>query len=141
MCLRHHYHFASFHHIIHHIASMTQEWNTEPIFGKYSVKVTRSKLRITTSSAYTQKRDISLRSMDIFIFTNHRSSFFTMHEKKGRCFFRRRLKNGMYVSFMHRKEINYNNLHIRSKVTHIKYYSFVTIKSTMFILVSLTLTI
>jgi hypothetical protein len=34
----------------------------------------------------------------------------------------------MYVSFMHRKEINYNNLHIRSKVTHIKCYIFVTIK-------------
>jgi hypothetical protein len=42
-------------------------------------------------------------------------------------FFRRRLKNCMYVSFMHRKEINYNSLHIRSKVTHIKYYSFVTV--------------
>jgi hypothetical protein len=25
--------------------------------------------------------------------------FFTKHEKKGRCFFRRRLKNGMYVKF------------------------------------------
>jgi hypothetical protein len=44
-------------------------------------------------------------------------------------FFRRRLKNGMYVSFMHRKEINYNNLHIRFKVTYIKYYSLVTIKA------------
>jgi hypothetical protein len=54
-------------------------------------------------------------------------------------FFRRRLKNGMYVSFMHRKEINYNNLHIRFKVTHIKYYSLVTL-STMSILVSHTST-
>jgi hypothetical protein len=34
----------------------------------------------------------------------------------------------MYVSFMHHKEINYNNLHIRFEVTHIKCYSFVTIK-------------
>jgi hypothetical protein len=25
--------------------------------------------------------------------------FFTKHEKKGRCFFRRRLKNSMYVKF------------------------------------------
>jgi hypothetical protein len=25
--------------------------------------------------------------------------FFTKHEKKGRCFFRRRLKNGMYIKF------------------------------------------
>jgi hypothetical protein len=32
----------------------------------------------------------------------------------------------MYVSFMHRKEMNYNNLHIRFKVTYIKYYSLVT---------------
>jgi hypothetical protein len=47
-------------------------------------------------------------------------SFFTKHEKKGRCFFRRRLKNGIYVSFMHRKEINYNNLHSRFNVTYIK---------------------
>jgi hypothetical protein len=47
----------------------------------------------------------------------------------------------MYVSFMHRKEIDYNSLHIQSKVTHIKYYNFVTIKSTMSILVSLTSTI
>jgi hypothetical protein len=47
----------------------------------------------------------------------------------------------MYVSFMHRKEIDYNNLHIQSKVTHIKYYSFVTIKSIMSILVSHTSTI
>jgi hypothetical protein len=43
-----------------------------------------------------------------------------------------------YVSFMHHKEIDYNNLHIQSKVMHIKYYSFVTIKSTMSILVSFT---
>jgi hypothetical protein len=39
-------------------------------------------------------------------------SFFTKHEKKGRCFFRRRLKNGMCVNFMHRKEIFYSNLHV-----------------------------
>jgi hypothetical protein len=35
----------------------------------------------------------------------------------------------MYISFMHHKEIEYNNLHIRSKVTHIKCYSFVAIKA------------
>jgi hypothetical protein len=39
------------------------------------------------------------------IFTKHgyfyeaRIFFFTKHEKKGRCFFRRRLKNGMYIKF------------------------------------------
>jgi hypothetical protein len=50
-----------------------------------------------------------------------RISFFTKHEKKG-MFFRRRLKNGMCVNFMHRKEINYNNLHIRFNVIYIKCY-------------------
>jgi hypothetical protein len=35
----------------------------------------------------------------------------------------------MYVSFMHLKEINYNNVHIQFKVTHTKYYSFVIIKA------------
>jgi hypothetical protein len=34
---------------------MTQEWNTKPIFRKYSVKVTRSKLRIIASSTCTQE--------------------------------------------------------------------------------------
>ena len=33
------------------------------------------------------------------------------HEKKGMCFFCQRLKNGMYESFMHNKEIYYNNIH------------------------------
>jgi hypothetical protein len=41
---------------------MTQEWNTEPIFGKYSVKVTRSELRITASFLRTTDL-LSLRSM------------------------------------------------------------------------------
>jgi hypothetical protein len=35
----------------------------------------------------------------------------------------------MYLSFMHRKEIEYNNLHIRSKVTHNICYNFVAIKA------------
>jgi hypothetical protein len=34
--------------------------------------------------------------------------------------FRRRLKNGMCVNFMHHKEINYNNLHIQFNDTYIK---------------------
>jgi hypothetical protein len=34
----------------------------------------------------------------------------------------------MYVSFMHHKEINHNNLHIRSKVIHIKCHGFVTME-------------
>jgi hypothetical protein len=35
--------------------------------------------------------------------------FFAKHEKKGRCSFRQRLKNGMYEDFMHHKEIYYIN--------------------------------
>jgi hypothetical protein len=56
--------------------------------------------------------------------------------KEGKVFFRRKLKNGMYISFMHRKEIEYDNLHIRSKVTHIKCYSFVAIKHNVYSIVS-----
>jgi hypothetical protein len=50
------------------------------------------------------------------------ASFFTKHEKKGR-FFCRRLKKRYVCSFMHRKEINYNNLHIqfKSNVTYFCY--------------------
>jgi hypothetical protein len=40
--------------------------------------------------------------------------FFAKHEKKGRCFFRQRLKDGMYEDFMHRKEIYYINVHINT---------------------------
>jgi hypothetical protein len=42
-------------------------------------------------------------------------------------FFRRRLKNGMYANFMHRKEIYYINIHIdiqcltRTNVTFLSY--------------------
>jgi hypothetical protein len=89
-------------------------------FGKYSF----ISLVTKRGSLFVKHGSFSLRSM-----------------KRREGVFSRRLKNGMYVSFMHRKEINYNNSHIRFKVTHIKYYSLVTIKSTMSILVSLTLTI
>jgi hypothetical protein len=33
------------------------------------------------------------------------------HEKKGRCFFRQQLKNDLFGSFMHHKEIYYINIH------------------------------
>jgi hypothetical protein len=49
------------------------------------------------------------------------ASFFTKHEKKGRCFFAEGSKT-VCVNFMHRKEISYNNLHIRFNVTYIKCY-------------------
>jgi hypothetical protein len=66
----------------------------EVSFGKYSF-----------ISLVTKKGSLSLRSM-----------------KRRECVFSTKAKNGMYVSFTHRKEINYNNLHIRFKVTYIKYY-------------------
>jgi hypothetical protein len=78
------------------------------------------------------RRDLSLQSKDIFLYEAW-IFFFTKHEKKGRCFFRRRLKNGMCVNFMHRKEINCNNLHIQFNITNSKYYIvFVTIYIKLF---------
>jgi hypothetical protein len=60
------------------------------------------------------------RSMDLFLYEAW---------KEGKVFFRRRLKNGMYIKF-HASQKNelQNNLHIRFKDIHIKYYSLVTIK-------------
>jgi hypothetical protein len=48
--------------------------------------------------------------------------FCTKHEKEGKVFFRRRLKNGMCikVSCIVKKRIT-NNLHIRLKTLHIEY--------------------
>jgi hypothetical protein len=88
----------------------------EVSFGKYNF----ISLVTKKGSLFAKHGYLSLRSMDLFLYEAL---------KEGKVFFRRRLKNGMYVSFMHRKEINYNNLHIRFKVTHIKYYSLVTIKA------------
>jgi hypothetical protein len=74
-----------------------------------------------------------LRSLDVLTkhgyFHEAWTFFFTKHEKKGRCFFRRRLKNGMYIKVLciAKKWIT-NNLHIRFKDIHIEYYSLVTTK-------------
>jgi hypothetical protein len=51
--------------------------------------------------------DITYYTKSTFITTGVRKILFAKHEKKGRCFFRRRLKNGMYTNFMHHKEIYY----------------------------------
>jgi hypothetical protein len=64
------------------------------------------------------RRDIFLQSTYIFLYEAW-ILFFMKHEKKGRCFFRKMLKNGMCVNFMHRKEINYNNLHIQFNTLNI----------------------
>jgi hypothetical protein len=66
---------------------------------------------------------------EVWIFS--RSMYFFLYEawKEGKVFFRRRLKNGMYikVSCIAKKWIT-NNLHIRFKTIHIEYYSLVTTK-------------
>jgi hypothetical protein len=43
-----------------------------------------------------------------------KGDFFLKREKKGRCFFRRRLKNSMYEGFTYHKEIYYINIHANS---------------------------
>jgi hypothetical protein len=88
----------------------------EVSFGKCSL----ISLVTKKGSLFAKHGYLSLWSMDLFLYEAW---------KEGKVFFRQRLKNGMYVSFMHRKEINYNNLHIQFKVTHNKYYSLVTIKA------------
>jgi hypothetical protein len=54
---------------------------------------------------------------------------FTKHEKEGKVFFRRRLKNGMCikVSCIAKKRIT-NNLHVRFKTLQIEYYNLVAAK-------------
>jgi hypothetical protein len=119
------HHFTQ-HHIIHHIASMTRGLNTRPIFGKCFVKLkkgakARSKFWeiqfyqpcCKKGSLFTKHGYLSLRSTYLFIYEAW---------KEGKVFFRRRLKNGMCVNFIHRKEINYNNLHIQFNFAHSKYY-------------------
>jgi hypothetical protein len=112
-----HHHFASCHHIIPHnitsyIISHQQQkrLNTKQIFSNTLVKENV----LTHESNFRKYVLIGL--------AKDRVCFFTKHEKKGRCFFRRRLKNGMYISFMHRKEIYYSNLHDSSIVQNTKCY-------------------
>jgi hypothetical protein len=49
-------------------------------------------------------------------------SFFTKHEKKGRCFFAEGSQMVCVQSFTHHKEIYYSNLHVPLIVPYIKYY-------------------
>ena len=92
-----------------------------------------------TKYGYFYEAWMFLRSMDIFtkhgnfyevwIFSRSMDLFLYEAWKEGKVFFRRRLKNGMYikVSCIAKKWIT-NNLHIRLKNIHIKHYSLVTIK-------------
>jgi hypothetical protein len=105
--------FASYHHIIPHsitsyiILHWWHELNTKSTFRDcFITKWAKapSWLRNTASSVLLQKEGIlCLRSWDIFTkhgyFHEAQIFFFAKHEKKGRCFFRRRLKNGMYIKF------------------------------------------
>jgi hypothetical protein len=135
MCLRHHYHFASYHHIIsHNITSyiILRQWHKNGIQSRFSENILSKLYEVSFELQLRQPahKKGSLYAKNGYLYFYEPQIFFLYETwKEGKVFFRRRLKNGMYVSFMHRKEINYNNLHIRSKVTHIKYYSFVTIKA------------
>jgi hypothetical protein len=97
---------ANLRHMLHQNEKVLRH---EVSFGKYNF------------NSLDTRRDLSLQSMGIFLYEVW-IFFFTKHENKGRYFFRRRLKNGMCVNFMHRKEINCNNLHIQFNITHSKYY-------------------
>jgi hypothetical protein len=130
VCLRYPQHFASYHHIIsHNITSyiVLHQWHKNRIRSQSSAnasskwKCAKARSKLWEIQPCHKKGYLSLRSMDFFLYEAW-ISFFTKHEKEGKMFFRRRLKNSMYVSFMHRKEINCNNLHIQFNITHFKYY-------------------
>ena len=132
VCLRHPHHFASYHYIISHSITSyiilhqwhenwIRSWSSANASSKWKGAKARSKLRVIQfyqpchkkGSLYAKHGYLSLRSMDLFLYEAW---------KEGKVFFHRRLKNGMYISFMHHKEINYNNLHIQFNIVHSKYY-------------------
>jgi hypothetical protein len=138
VCLRHHRHFASYHHIIsHNITSyiISHQWHENWIRSGFSANAlskwksakARSKLREIQFHQPCHKEGISLCEAWISFFTKHGSFSLRSMKRREGVFSPKAQKR--YVSFMHRKEINYNNLHIQFKVTHIKYYSLVTIKA------------
>jgi hypothetical protein len=101
------------------------------IFGKCFVKIkgakTRTKFREIKFYQPCHKEGISLYEIWISFSTKH-GSFSLQSIKEGKVFFRRRLKNGMCVNFIHRKEIICNNLHNQFNITYSKYYIvFVTV--------------
>jgi hypothetical protein len=136
--------FASYHHIIPHsitsniILHRWHELNMKSTFGDCFIKnenVLRHKVswEIQLHQLYCKRRDplftklgcsykawIFSRSMDIFLYEAW---------KEGKVFFRRRLKNCMYVkvSCIANKWIT-NSLQIRFKIIHIEYYSLVAAK-------------
>jgi hypothetical protein len=79
---------------------MAQELDTKPIFDVCFVK-------IKCAQARSKPQELK-----IYQHCHKRGSFSLRSMKRREDVFRRRLKNGMCVSFMHRKEMNYNNLYI-----------------------------
>jgi hypothetical protein len=59
--------------------------------------------------------------------------FFAKHEKKGMCFFAKGSKIGMYIDFIHRKEIYYIHIHTNVRcLTHIRILHFLVHKNPVF---------
>jgi hypothetical protein len=82
------------------------------------------------------RHEVSFGKYSFISLVTRRDLFLNEARKEGKVFFRRRIKNGMCVSFMHRKEMNYNNLHIRLNITYIKMsHSFVTIEAQSYLIV------
>jgi hypothetical protein len=130
--LQHKHHFASYHHIILHSITSYIILHQQKTVEKKENCSFKNTCRIMKECAVAQdmpSADIFVHRRGIFVSsittqqpwhnTQYRIDrrgifFFVKHEKKGRCFFRQRLKNGMYESFMHHKEIGYINTHANS---------------------------
>jgi hypothetical protein len=125
VCLRHHI-ITSFHITSHHTSYCINDTRIEyevdlrQMF-RQNKKVLRHEANFGKYSfiSLVTRRDLSLQSMDIFLYEAW-IFFFTKHENKGRCFFTEGSKT-VCVNFMHCKEINCNNLHIQLNITHSKY--------------------
>jgi hypothetical protein len=120
VCLRH----------SHHFASTTRDLNTKHML-RQNKKVLRHEVSFEKYRfiSLVARRDLSLQSMDIFLYDVWKF-FFTKHEKKGRCFFIEGSKTVCVQNFMHRKEINCNNLHIQFNIyTSQILHSFVTVET------------
>jgi hypothetical protein len=60
--------------------------------------------------------------------------FFAKHEKKGRCFFTKGSKTGMYIDFIHNKEIYYIHIHTDVRcLTHTRILHSLVHKNSIFI--------
>jgi hypothetical protein len=105
VCVRHNHHIASYHRTIpHNITSyitshQQQRLGMKQVFGN-------------NSDENVLRHEGNLRKLQFYQICHKRGFFLYEARKEGKVFFRRRLKNGMCVNFMHHKEIYYINLHI-----------------------------